>query len=68
MDAIFFVLRTECSWNALNETGIGFSRCTHCRFPESTKADVRGFGGRAAVLHTKPCRGVIRSGSRLTAQ
>jgi hypothetical protein len=40
MDAIFFMLRTECSWNALNETGIGFSRCAHCRFPEWTKTDV----------------------------
>lgn len=40
MDAIFFVLRTGCQWNALNETGICFSSAAHRRFQEWTEADV----------------------------
>jgi putative transposase len=40
MDAIFFVLRTGCQWNALNETGICPSSTAHDRFQEWTKAGV----------------------------
>ena len=40
MDAIFFVLRTGCQWQALNETGICSSRSAHRRFQEWTEADV----------------------------
>ena len=40
MDAIFFVLRTGCQWNALNETGICSSSAAHRRFQEWTEADV----------------------------
>src|SRR4030095_14659984 len=40
MDAIFFVLRTGCQWNALNETGICSSSAAHRRFQEWTAADV----------------------------
>jgi transposase len=40
MDAIFFVLRTGCQWNALNETGICASSSAHRRFHEGTEADV----------------------------
>ena len=40
MDAIFFVLRTGCQWNALNETGICSSRSAHRRFQEWAAADV----------------------------
>jgi transposase len=40
MDAIFFVLRTGCQWNALNETGICSSSSAHRRFQEWTEADV----------------------------
>jgi hypothetical protein len=29
MNAILFVLRTGCQWNALNATGI----CSYCNFP-----------------------------------
>ncbi|STP80800.1 Transposase and inactivated derivatives [Edwardsiella ictaluri] len=34
MDAIFFVLRTGCQWNALNATGIYSSSSAHRRFQE----------------------------------
>ena len=40
MDAIFFVLRTGCQWNALNETGICSSSSAHRRFQEWTAAAV----------------------------
>lgn len=40
MDAIFFVLRTGCQWNALNETGICTSSSAHRRFREWTQAGV----------------------------
>ena len=37
-DAILFVLRTGCQWNALNATGICSSSTAHLRFQEWTKA------------------------------
>lgn len=40
MNGIFFVLRTGCQWNALNETGICTSSSAHRRFQEWTKAGV----------------------------
>ena len=40
IDAIFFVLRTGCQWNALNETGLCSSSSAHRRFQEWTEADV----------------------------
>jgi putative transposase len=40
MSAIFFVLRTGCQWNALNETGICTSSSAHRRFQEWTQAGV----------------------------
>jgi transposase len=40
MDAIFFVLRTGCQWNALNATGICTSSSAHRRFMEWTEAGV----------------------------
>lgn len=40
MDAIFFVLRTGCQWNALNDTDICSSSSAHRRFQEWTEADV----------------------------
>src|SRR5262249_44758720 len=40
MDAIFFVLRTGCPWNALNETGICSSSAAHRRCQEWVEADV----------------------------
>src|SRR3712207_9433464 len=44
MDAIFFVLRTGCQWNALRETGICSSSSAHRRFQGWTRAGgVAGF-------------------------
>lgn len=40
MDAIVFVLRTGCQWNALNATGICSSSVAHRRFQEWTEAGV----------------------------
>lgn len=40
MNAILFVLRTGCQWNALNATGICSSSSAHRRFQEWTKAGV----------------------------
>src|ERR687896_232856 len=40
MDAIFFVLRTGCQWNALNATSICSSSSAHRRFQEWTAAGV----------------------------
>lgn len=40
MDGIFFVLRTGCQWNALNDTGICSSSTAHSRFQEWTAAGV----------------------------
>ncbi len=40
MDAIFFVLRTGCQWNALNATGLCSSSSAHRRFSEWRQAGV----------------------------
>lgn len=40
MNAIFFVLRTGCQWNALNATGICSSSSAHRRFLEWADAGV----------------------------
>ena len=40
MNAIFFVLRTGCQWNALNATGICSSSSAHRRFQEWVNAGV----------------------------
>jgi transposase len=40
MDAIFFVLRTGCQWNALDATGICSSSSAHRRFQEWRDAGV----------------------------
>lgn len=40
MNAILFVLRTGCQWNALNATGICSSSSAHRRFQEWTQAGV----------------------------
>jgi transposase len=40
MDAIFFVLKTGCQWNALNATGICSSSSAHRRFQEWNEAGV----------------------------
>lgn len=38
MDAIFFVLRTGCQWNALNVTGLCHSSSAHRAFQAGQKA------------------------------
>ena len=40
MNAILFVLRTGCQWNALDATGICSSSTAHLRFQEWTEAGV----------------------------
>lgn len=40
IDAILFVLRTGCQWNALNATGICSSSSAHRRFQEWCEAEV----------------------------
>ena len=40
MNAILFVLRTGCQWNALNGTGICTSSSAHRRFQEWGEAGV----------------------------
>ena len=40
MDALFFVLRTGCQWNALNATGICPSSTAHDRLQEWQEAGV----------------------------
>lgn len=40
MDAIFFVLRTGCQWNALDATGICPSSTAHDRFQQWERAGV----------------------------
>ena len=40
MEAMFFVLRTGCQWNALHETGLCSSRAAHRRCQEWTEAGV----------------------------
>jgi transposase len=40
MDALFFVLRTGCPWNALQDTGLCSSRAAHRRFQEWAAAGV----------------------------
>src|SRR3954452_18056580 len=41
MDAIFFVLRTGCHWNALRETRICSSSSAHRRFQEWVHAAIK---------------------------
>ena len=50
MDAILFVLRTGCQWNALNGTGICSSSSAHRRFQEWTEAGVFEAFWRAGLL------------------
>jgi len=40
LEALCFVLRTGCPWNALHDTGLCSSRSAHRRFQEWTEADV----------------------------
>src|SRR3712207_6177645 len=54
MDAIFFVLRTGCQWNALGETGICSSSSAHRRFQEWIAAGVFEAFWRTHALMAPP--------------
>jgi transposase len=58
MDAIFFVLRTGCQWNALNATGICSSSSAHRRFQEWTGAGVFGKLWALGLKEYDACKGI----------
>ena len=58
MDAIFFVLRTGCQWNALKETRICSSSSAHRRFQEWTKAGVFDVFWREGLLAYDAVNGI----------
>jgi putative transposase len=58
MDAIFFVLRTGCQWNALRETTICSSSSAQRRFQEWVAAGVFAAFWRAGLLAYDALRGI----------
>src|SRR5918911_3378958 len=58
MDAIFFVPRTGCQWNALRETTICFSSSAHRRFQEWVAAGVFAAFWRKGLLAYDALRGI----------
>jgi putative transposase len=58
MDAIFFVLRTGCQWNALRETAICSSSLAHRRFQEWVQAGVFEAFWREGLLAYDALRGI----------
>ncbi len=58
MNAILFVLRTGCQWNALNATGICSSSAAHRWFMEWTKAGVFEAFWRQGLLEYDKLKGV----------
>jgi transposase len=58
MDAIFFVLRTGCHWNALRETRICSSSSAHRRFQEWAEAGVFAAFWRAGLLAYDALQGI----------
>src|SRR5215208_6168779 len=58
MDAIFFVLRTGCQWNALRETTICSSSSAHRRFQEWLAAGVFAAFWREGLLAYDGLRGI----------
>lgn len=58
MDAILFVLRTGCQWNALNATGICPSSTAHDRFQEWVKAGVFAKLWEAGLTQYDECKGI----------
>lgn len=58
MNAILFVLRTGCQWNALNATGICSSSSAYRRFREWTDADVFESFWRAGLLQYDETKGI----------
>lgn len=58
MNAILFVLRTGCQWNALNATGICSSSSAYRRFREWTDAGVFESFWRAGLLQYDQTKGI----------
>jgi putative transposase len=58
MDAIFFVLRTGCQWNALKETRICSSSSAHRRFQEWIQAGVFAAFWREGLLSYDAVNGI----------
>ena len=58
MDAIFFVLRTGCQWNALRETTICSSSSAHRRFQEWLAAGVFAAFWREGLLAYDGLQGI----------
>ncbi len=58
MDGIFFVLKTGCQWNALNETGICSSSSAHRRFQEWVKAGVFRKLWRKSLMRYDEIKGI----------
>ena len=58
MNGIFFVLKTGCQWNALNETGICSSSTAHLRFQEWVKAGVFRKIWRKSLIRYDEVRGI----------
>src|SRR6478609_3397388 len=58
MDAIFFVLRTGCQWNALRETTICSSSSAHRRFQEWLAAGLFATFWREGLLAYDALRGI----------
>jgi putative transposase len=68
MDAIFFVLRTGCQWNALNATGLCSSSSAHRRFLEWTRAGVFAEFWRQGLLAYDEVAGSTGAGWRWTGR
>jgi transposase len=58
MDAILFVLRTGCQWEALNATGICSKSSAHRRFQEWTEAGVFRDLWRRGLLAYEALQGI----------
>lgn len=58
MEAILFVLRTGCQWNALNATSICSSSSAYRRFSEWTKAGVFEAFWRQGLLADDETKGI----------
>ena len=58
MDAIFFVLRTGCQWNALQATGICSSSSAHRRFQEWAEAGLFLAWWKSGLLAYEALQGI----------
>lgn len=65
MDAIFFVLRTGCQWNALDATGICHSSSAYRRFREWSRVGVFEALWRDGLLAYDEQRGIAWDASAL---